>query len=49
MALIRKRITQGFIGCLQYVQLGADSLTDVSTLSHIAVYVDCDVAACSSC
>lgn len=45
MALIRKCIMKGFIACLQYVQLGADSLTDVSTLSHIAAYVDCDVKA----
>lgn len=43
MALIRKCIMKGFIACLQYVRLGADSLTDVSTLSHIAAYVDCDV------
>ncbi len=43
MALIRKCIMKGFIACLQCVRLGADCLTDVSTLSHITAFVDCDV------
>ncbi len=34
---------KGFIACLQCVRLGADCLTDVSTLSHIAAFVDSDV------